>query len=115
MFSVDGLNTTSQQPKNPIPGPNQIMANDMGIVMGTSHHEPMGRDKPEWDSWGKGSWDYIQNSEWLKGFWRYGAERAKGLETMFTLGMRGDGDEPLTGASNELVQSESYLSWPISY
>ena len=38
--------------------------------------------------------------------WTYGAERAKGREVMFTMGMRGDGDEPLSGASVGLVESE---------
>ena len=40
--------------------------------------------------------------------WTYGAERAKGREVMFTMGMRGDGDEPLSGASVGLVESEYY-------
>lgn len=105
-FSVDGLDITNGLPRPAIPGPNQILANKMGIVMGTSHHEPMSRNKPEWDVFGKGPWDWT-NKDVLKDFWRYGAERAKGVETLFTMGMRGDGDEPLTDASNELVQSKS--------
>ncbi|WWD16299.1 hypothetical protein CI109_100725 [Kwoniella shandongensis] len=104
MFDVDGLNVTHGFPKEPIPGPNQVLANDMGIVMGTSHHEPMARNKPEWDREGKGPWDWT-NDDYLTEWWTYGAERAVGKETLFTLGMRGDGDMPLTGASNELVQN----------
>ncbi|OWZ51928.1 hypothetical protein C356_02122 [Cryptococcus neoformans c45] len=103
-FSVDGLDITNGLPQSAISGPNQILANKMGIVMGTSHHEPMSRNKPEWDVFGKGPWDWT-NKDVLKDFWRYGAERAKGVETLFTMGMRGDGDEPLTDASNELVQN----------
>ncbi|OCF34376.1 hypothetical protein I317_06529 [Kwoniella heveanensis CBS 569] len=105
MFDVDGLDTSDGLPKNPTPGPNQVLANRMGVVMGTSHHEPMSRNKPEWDSYGEGAWDWDKNKDTLTDFWRYGAERAKGMETLFTMGMRGDGDEPLSGASNELVQN----------
>jgi hypothetical protein len=108
MFDVDGLDISNGFPNPAAPGPNQVLANKMGIVMGTSHHEPMSRNKPEWDLKGNGSWDWT-NAEFLTEWWKYGAERAKGSETMFTLGMRGDGDMPLTGASNELVESECGL------
>jgi hypothetical protein len=104
MFDVDGLNTTDKQPPC-MPGPNQELANAMGIVMGTSHHEPMSRNKPEWDAWSNGAWDWHANQDGMTEWWTYGAERAKGMETMFTMGMRGDGDEELTGASNELVEN----------
>ena len=105
MFDVDGADWPKDDPFPAIPGPNQVLADDMGIVMGTSHHEPMARNKPEWDRAQEGPWDWT-NSEVLEEFWKVGAERAKGRETLFTMGMRGDGDMPLTGASNELVQSE---------
>ena len=103
MFNVDGL---PEIPKEPIPGPNSELANDMGIVMGTSHHEPMDRHKPEWDRVKVGPWDWT-NKDVLVNHWTYGAERAHGRDVLFTMGMRGDGDEPLSGASVELVQSES--------
>jgi hypothetical protein len=109
MFDVDGADWPKDDPFPAIPGPNQVLADDMGIVMGTSHHEPMARNKPEWDRAQEGPWDWT-NSEVLEKFWKTGAERAKGRETLFTMGMRGDGDMPLTGASNELVQSE-WISW----
>jgi hypothetical protein len=104
MFDVDGADWPKDDPFPAIPGPNQVLADDMGIVMGTSHHEPMARNKPEWDRAQTGPWDWT-NSEYLEEFWKVGAERAKGRETLFTMGMRGDGDMPLTGASNELVES----------
>ncbi|WVQ84804.1 hypothetical protein IAT38_006961 [Cryptococcus sp. DSM 104549] len=103
-FAVDGLDVSSGLPKTPTPGPNQQLANRLGVVMGSSHHEAISRNKPEWDAYGHGPWDWT-NKDTLEEFWRYGAERAKGMETLFTMGMRGDGDEPLTGASNELVQN----------
>lgn len=109
MFDVDGADWAKENTFPPVPGPNQNLADDMGIVMGTSHHEPMARNKPEWDRAKEGPWDWT-NAAYLKEFWRTGAERAKGKDTLFTMGMRGDGDMPLTGASNELVQSESSQS-----
>ena len=102
MFGVDGF---PEIPKEPIPGPNAVLANDMGIVMGTSHHEPMDRNKPEWDRVKVGPWDWT-NKDVLTKHWTYGAERAKGREVLFTMGMRGDGDSPLSGASIGLVESE---------
>jgi hypothetical protein len=111
MFDVDGADWPKDDPFPAIPGPNQVLADEMGIVMGTSHHEPMARNKPEWDRAQKGPWDWT-NSEYLEEFWKTGAKRAKGRETLFTMGMRGDGDMPLTGASNELVQSKLSHSLP---
>ncbi|ORY30028.1 hypothetical protein BCR39DRAFT_598553 [Naematelia encephala] len=104
MFDVDGMDTSNGFPMPAAPGPNQVLANEMGIVMGSSHHEPMARNKPEWDRGKQGPWDWT-NSKFLTKWWTYGAERAKGMETLFTLGMRGDGDMPLTGASNKLVEN----------
>ena len=64
----------------------------------------MARNTPEWTKYGKGEWNYTVNQEFLDGFWTYGAERAKGLETLVTVGMRGDGDLPLPGASIERLK-----------
>lgn len=100
MFAVDGLESPpGTLEARLVPGPNQVLANTMGVVMGTSHHEPMSRNQKEWTTWGSGAWDFEKNGEALTNFWRQGAERAKGLETMFTVGMRGDGDLPLEGAN----------------
>lgn len=114
MFSVDGMNVTNGLPSEPLTGPNQILADSMGIVMGTSHHEPMGRNKEEWDQGGEGPWDWTNKDEMTK-WWKYGAERAKGVETMFTMGMRGDGDSGLEGASKELLEGESAVFIADSY
>ena len=40
---------------------NPILANKWGIVMGTSHHEPMLRAQQEWKRYGKGQWNYDSN------------------------------------------------------
>ena len=94
-FPVDGLPTL---PDDPMPGPNQVLAHRMGIIMGTSHQEPMARSTEEFRTFGTGDWSFRTNQEYLERFWKYGAQRAKGLDTVFTIGMRGNGDLPLPGA-----------------
>ena len=79
---------------------NGPLADKMGIVIGTSHHEPMGRAHAEWSKYGTGKWDYSKNQQVLAEFWRSGFERMKNYETVVTLGMRGDGDEPMSEESN---------------
>lgn len=77
-------------------GANQRLADEYGIVMSTSHHEPMQRATTEWflDN-PDGSWDWIANKSKIVDFFRHGAARAKGCETYFTLGMRGEYDKKM--------------------
>ena len=79
---------------------NGKLADDYGIVMGTSHHEPMMRAHQEWGRYGKGPWDYSRNADTLARFWTEGVRTTKGFEKVVTLGMRGDGDEPMSEESN---------------
>ena len=79
---------------------NGALADQMGIVVGTSHHEPMGRAHAEWKKYGTGKWDYSKNEKVLQKFWKTGFERIKNYETVVTLGMRGDGDEPMSEDAN---------------
>jgi hypothetical protein len=79
---------------------NPVLADRYGIVMGTSHHEPMTRAQQEWRRYGHGPWNYEQNDSTLRDFWRKGIERMGTRENIVTLGMRGDGDMPMTEGSN---------------
>jgi len=79
---------------------NPVLADRYGIVMGTSHHEPMTRAQQEWRRYGHGPWNYEQNDSTLRAFWRKGIERMGTRENIVTLGMRGDGDMPMTEGSN---------------
>ena len=84
---------------------NRKLAAEYGIVMGTSHHEPMLRAQQEWKRHGTGAWDYSANSETLNKFWTEGIERNKNYESIVTLGMRGDGDLPMSeGANTALLE-----------
>ncbi len=79
---------------------NGTLADKYGVVIGTSHHEPMGRAHDEWRRYGKGAWNYAANPEVLDSFWKTGMERMKNYESIVTLAMRGDGDEPMSEESN---------------
>ncbi len=76
------------------------LADEYGIVIGTSHHEPMMRAHDEWRRYGSGPWNYDQNEARLKAFWREGITRMGSYESVVTLGMRGDGDEPMSEGAN---------------
>lgn len=76
------------------------LANEYGVVIGTSHHEPMMRAHDEWRRYGSGPWNYTANAEKLREFWTEGARRTAGYESIVTLGMRGDGDEPMSAEAN---------------
>jgi hypothetical protein len=79
---------------------NPVLADEYGVVMGTSHHEPMDRAQQEWKRYGKGPWNYETNGEVLRDFWKKGIENMGNKETLVTIGMRGDGDMPMTEGSN---------------
>ena len=70
------------------------LADEMGIVMGTSHHEPMMRSHQEYLHRKEqvGPWDYASNSKRVDQFFREGMERNKAYDNLVTIGMRGDGD-----------------------
>ncbi|WP_414829254.1 glycosyl hydrolase 115 family protein [Alteromonas sp. H39] len=85
---------------------NPLLAHEMGIVMSNSHHEPMMRADKEWNRYGEGAWEYSTNPENLYKFWQEGAERHKALESIFTLGMRGQEDTPMSEGQNvELLET----------
>ena len=75
---------------------NAALADEMGVVIATSHHEPMMRAHVEWERHGEGPWDYTKNAPALREFWREGIRRLQGREAVVTVGMRGDGDEPMS-------------------
>ncbi len=110
---------------DPLNGP---LADEMGIIMGTSHHEPMARNHQEWvrykqdvmrkagvhrdeDAPAEARWDYAVNQEYIDQFFREGIERSMGTEDLITIGMRGDGDTGLGGKEghdDEAVNMDEY-------
>ena len=77
---------------------NSRMADEMGVVIGTSHHEPMARNHQEWARHKKdyGQWNYRTNRRVLDKFFAEGVRRIKDTEDIVTIGMRGDGDEAMS-------------------
>ena len=86
---------------------NSKVADEMGIIIGTSHHEPMARNHQEYarhrSDWG--AWNYQTNKDNLDRFFREGIERMKGTDDIVTIGMRGDGDEAMSAdADTKLLE-----------
>ena len=78
---------------------NAKLANEYGIVMGTSHEEPMMCAEKEWQP-ADGAWNYVTNGKRVDGFWRHCLARDKNYEQVVTLGMRGHNDTPMTTGDN---------------
>lgn len=81
---------------------NEKTADEMGVMMSTSHHEPMARNHQEYarNRKGWGPWNYQKNKASLQKFFREGIERMKGTEQIVTIGMRGDGDEAMSAEAD---------------
>ncbi|MDJ1479479.1 glycosyl hydrolase 115 family protein [Cytophagaceae bacterium YF14B1] len=75
---------------------NPKLADEYGVVIGTSHHEPLMRAHDEWRRYGSGKWNYQTNEAKLKNFWKSSIQRMGTNESIVSIGMRGDGDEPMT-------------------
>jgi hypothetical protein len=82
---------------------NPVLADEYGIVMGTSHHEPMMRSQKEYTKRKEeiGPWNFITNSANLEKFWFDGLNRNKDYDNLITMSMRGDGDVAM-GKGNDL-------------
>ena len=90
---------------------NSPTANEMGVIMGTSHHEPMARNHQEWARHRKeyGEWNYVTNQKVIDNFFREGIRRSKDNEDIITIGMRGDGDTAMgakEGHDDEFVPDD---------
>ena len=87
---------------------NSKTLDEMGVIVGTSHHEPMARNHQEYARRRKdiGAWNYRTNKEALDKFFAEGVRRMKTTEDVVTIGMRGDGDVEMDGNGDmELMKS----------
>ena len=85
---------------------NARLANEMGVIVSTSHHEPLMRAQQDWHTHQGGAWDYTKNGERLRAFWREGVARTNAMDRLVTIGMRGDGDQPMTqGTATKLLET----------
>ncbi|MCR4851223.1 MAG: glycosyl hydrolase 115 family protein [Lachnospiraceae bacterium] len=91
-FSMDGPGLESAE-----------LADKLGIVMSTSHHEPCMRTGEEFRLLrGPGSvygdaWDFLSNREGIIRFWEDGLKRNAPFENVITMGMRGERDTAIMG------------------
>lgn len=97
-----GKSFNADDPENP------RLADEYGVVMGTSHHEPLTRSEQEWYDTGHTAeqWRYDQesNAAELRAFWTGGIERMGERETLVTVGMRGSGDVPNPSSGIPLME-----------
>ncbi|MBV9848948.1 MAG: glycosyl hydrolase 115 family protein [Armatimonadetes bacterium] len=84
---------------------NPKLADEYGIVMGTSHQEPMMRSDQEIndDIKSRGPYDYAQNRDAIYRFWQGGVDRVKDDENIYTLGMRGTGDTAINARPDQII------------
>ena len=103
-FSMDGPGLESAR-----------LADEYGVVMSTSHHEPCMRSGEEYgllrgeNSLYGDAWDFQRNREGITRFWRDGLIRNKAFENVITLGMRGERDSTILGKEATLKDNIDLL------
>ncbi|MBR7051694.1 MAG: glycosyl hydrolase 115 family protein, partial [Bacteroidaceae bacterium] len=79
---------------------NKEMADSFGILIGTSHCEPLLRNNvAEWSVRERGPYNYITNREQVQRYWTERLKEVKGSEELFTIGMRGIHDGSMEGVT----------------
>lgn len=75
-------------------------ADSCGIVIGTSHCEPLMRNNVgEWDENKRGRYNYITNKNSVTNYWVERLKEVDGKENIYTIGMRGVHDGEMEGVS----------------
>ena len=103
-FSLDGPGLSNAE-----------LADEYGIVMSNSHHEPCLRHSEEWDlvkgedSVYGNAWNFDRNKQGLTNYWRDGLKRNGGFENIITMGMRGERDSEILGPTATLKENIDYL------
>ncbi len=103
-FSMDGPGLESAR-----------LADEYGVVMSTSHHEPCMRSGEEYsllrgeNSLYGDAWDFISNREGITRFWRDGLLRNQAFENVITLGMRGERDSKILSEDATLKENIDLL------
>lgn len=81
---------------------NPRMAHLYGIVLGSSHAEPMLRNNvDEWHADTLGDFNYVTNADTVYAYWASRVQQSKDLEAIYTVGMRGIHDSGMHGAGNQ--------------
>ena len=96
---------------------NARLAEELGIIMGTSHHEPLMRAGEEFDHYKSDSndkgygadWNFYTNPRGLKEFWNDSVVRNKEFRNLITIGMRGERDSKILDESCGLKENIQLL------
>ena len=94
---------------------NAELADEYGIIMGMSHHEPCLRQGEEYKYLrGKTSvygdaWNFRTNREGITKFWEDGLKRSGKFENVITVGMRGEADTAIMGKNATLEDNIQLL------
>jgi hypothetical protein len=94
---------------------NEVLADEYGITIGASHHEPLLRASEEWDKvrgadtpYGN-EWNYLSNKDGLLNYWRDAIKRSGHLNKMIMMGIRGERDSELLGPDATLANNVELL------
>ncbi len=80
-----------------VPG-NLKTAEQWEIILGTSHAEPMLRNNVgEWNHQSMGSFNYQTNATSVYNYWKNRVKESKGVNAIYTVGMRGVHDSGMQG------------------
>lgn len=80
---------------------NKEAAEKYGIIISTSHAEPMMRTNTgEWDSKTMGDFNYFTNKNAILSYWDKRADELKNSENIYTTGLRGIHDGRMQGVSS---------------
>ncbi|MEH7419154.1 glycosyl hydrolase 115 family protein [Neobacillus drentensis] len=94
---------------------NAELADEYGVVMGASHHEPCLRYGEEYkylrgeNSKYGDAWNFITNREGIIKFWEDGLKRSGKFENVITVGMRGEQDTSIMGKEATLADNIELL------
>ena len=94
---------------------NARLADELGVVMGASHHEPCCRQGEEYkylrgkDSVYGDAWNFLTNEEGITRFWADGLKRSGRFENIITVGMRGEADSAIMGKEATLADNIDLL------
>lgn len=94
---------------------NAELADEYGVVIGASHHEPCLRQGEEYkyvrgkDSVYGDAWNFRANEEGITRFWEDGLKRSGKFENVITVGMRGEQDTAIMGKDTTLADNIELL------
>ena len=94
---------------------NAELADEFGVVMGMSHHEPCLRQGEEYKylrgpkSIYGDAWNFLKNEKGITRFWEDGLKRSGRFENVITVGMRGEADTAIMGKDATLKDNIDLL------